>query len=168
MSAETFAKQIALYLDVTAVGDNPLATVTSTSASAASAKSFVQGSYPVLRLNFGYGGEETPWVPLALDTGDVISVTGKATNDLDTILFFADTFTAAGTAEAPYYEGAISLNGSSLDTALGSALALACLVDIKITGTTGLKYVFHYELTVRRRVHEDTPADPDLLPSYLT
>jgi hypothetical protein len=164
--AATWAKALELYIDLGVGGNNPIATVTATTTSEGTAKPMVQGENRPVRLRFGTRSGAT-WVPYALELTDVIDLTGKAKATPAGILFFTDTFVLGGTSEDPYYDGTLALNGTSLNTAMATA-SLACLVDIRVVGTDGLKAVAQYELNVKRRVHEDAPLDPDELPNYLT
>jgi len=167
-AAETFSKAQDLYVDVGAGGDNPIVAVTDTSSNESVARSMVQGQNRPLHIYFGVRGSGVPWSPRALEAGDVISVTGKLADAPTDVLFFEDNFIPGGTSENPYYSGTLAMNGESLNEAIGTAASIKCKVDIRVVGVTGTKYVAQYEVTVRRRVHEDTPPEPDQLPSYLT
>lgn len=164
--AAVWTKQLELYIDLGVGGANPIVSVGTDTSNESTASPMVQGENRPVRIRFGTRAGSA-WTPLALEVDDVISLTGKSSASPAGILFFTDDFTLGGTGADPYYDGILSLNGSSLASAL-TAATLVCRVDVRVVGIDGLKTVAQYEITIRRRVHEDTPVDPDELPNYLT
>ena len=164
--APEWGKTLSLYIDVSRAGDGPVVEVGETSVRDTRAATMIQGDQRPLRLHFGRRDADGAWQSYALDAGTGIAVAGKAKDNLSgDVLFYADDFTQGGEADAPYYDGLLSLTAAELDTALASAGSIDCLADVVIEhGGAGLRAIAQYEVTVKRRVHDSDPPTPIVIP----
>lgn len=156
-----WTKHLKLYVDVDAIGTNPLLNGDG-STPLALTPAFVQSDCVPLRLYFRTKADSplNPSTSVTLPGGAAIVVAGKQPTELDeaTELFQVSGFTQVDEDGETYYQATLDLNTSEIDDVFENTTltSVPIRVDIEVqNGDNSERFTFQFDATLKQQVYDN-------------